>query len=176
MSTAVLPFQHVGQFTHRSHARIARRVIVSQLSLFVEIGNSFILPPPRPNTRDVSADRHDTWGGMRWTPLARRRCAAVADGQVVWSWSPDAGIKSVDDCHGRRRLSSPALRREHEVSRNTIARGMPDCFGVPVVTTRVLSTYAREAAGATNTRHSLRLCFPGVTAETRLGQIVPRDC
>src|SRR5689334_20226406 len=35
---------------------------------------------------------------------------------------------------GRRRLSSPALRREHEESRNTIAQGMPDCFGVPVVT------------------------------------------
>jgi hypothetical protein len=57
-----------------------------------------------------------------------------ADGEVVWSWSPDAGIKLVNDLHGRRWQKSPVHRREHEVSRNTIAQGMPECSGVPVVT------------------------------------------
>jgi hypothetical protein len=35
----------------------------------------------------------------------------------VWSWSPDAGIKPVDDLHGRRWQKSPVHRREHEVNR-----------------------------------------------------------
>jgi hypothetical protein len=33
--------------------------------------------------------------------------AADADGEGVWSWSPDAGIKPVAFFHGRRWLSSP---------------------------------------------------------------------
>ena len=50
----------------------------------------------------------------------------------------------------------PGHRGEHEISRKTIARGMPECFGVPVVTTLVcFFQFAREAAGATGTRHSL---------------------
>jgi len=69
-----------------------------------------------------SANRHDTSGGMRWTLTAHRRCAPVADGQVVWSWSPDAGIKPVERFKRRRRLASPALRREHEVSRKPSCR------------------------------------------------------
>jgi hypothetical protein len=32
---------------------------------------------------------------------------AGADGQVAWSWSPDAGIKPVEMIGGRRRLTSP---------------------------------------------------------------------
>ena len=35
------------------------------------------------------------------------------------------------------------------------------CSGEPVVTTRVLSTFAHEAAGAAGTRHSLRPLFFG---------------
>jgi hypothetical protein len=50
----------------------------------------------------------------------------------------------------------PGHRGEHEISRKTIARGMPECFGVPAVTTLVcFFQFAREAAGATGTRHSL---------------------
>jgi hypothetical protein len=32
---------------------------------------------------------------------------AEADGQVAWSWSPDAGIKLVEMIRRRRRLTSP---------------------------------------------------------------------
>jgi hypothetical protein len=43
----------------------------------------------------------------------------------------------------------PGLRGEHEGNRNTVARGVPDCFGVPVVTyARMLLLFAYEAAGA----------------------------
>jgi hypothetical protein len=69
---------------------------------------------------------------------------------------PDAGDNLRVTSPGGWRLASPVLQGERGISRKTIVQGMPDCFGVPVVTTRVLSTFVREAAGATNTRHSLR--------------------
>ena len=50
----------------------------------------------------------------------------VADGQVAWSWSPDAGIKLAVIIRQRRRLTSPVLRREREVSRKAIAQGVPE--------------------------------------------------
>jgi hypothetical protein len=48
-------------------------------------------------------------------------------------------------------------RGEHAISRKTIARGMSVDPSEPVVTTLVcLFYFAREAAGAAGTRHSLR--------------------
>src|SRR6266404_8733873 len=53
--------------------------------------------------------------------------------------------------------NKPGHRGEREVSRKTIARGMPGETGVTVVTTLVCFFYfAREAAGALDARHSLR--------------------
>jgi hypothetical protein len=34
--------------------------------------------------------------GMRWTPWLRRTSEAEADGEVVWSWPPDAEVKFCD--------------------------------------------------------------------------------
>ena len=53
-------------------------------------------------------------------------------------------------------------RGEHEVSRKTIARGMPGRSGVTVVTMLVcFFSFAREAAGASRARHSLRPLISG---------------
>ena len=30
---------------------------------------------------------------MRWTPMALVTRALEADGEIVWSWHPDAGVK-----------------------------------------------------------------------------------
>src|SRR5215471_19416328 len=43
-----------------------------------------------------------------------------------------------------------------KISVNTIAQGKPDCFGVPVVTNSCAFFTAHEAAGAPDTRLSLR--------------------
>jgi len=59
--------------------------------------------------------------------VSRLTSVALADGEVVWSWRPDAGAKF-------RRMTScevtvarkPGHRGEHEVSRNTIAQGKPE--------------------------------------------------
>src|SRR5260370_34238677 len=53
--------------------------------------------------------------------------------------------------------NKPGHRGEREVSRKTIARGMPGRSGVTMVTMLVCFVYfAREAAGALGARHSLR--------------------
>ena len=65
----------------------------------------------------------------------------------------------------------PGLRGEREASRKTIARGMPDRFGLPVVTTLVCFLFfAREAAGAKNTRYSLRPLCQGEGFLQKLGR------
>src|SRR5258706_16405170 len=72
--------------------------------------------------------------------------------------------------------NKPGHRGEHEVSRKTIARGMPGYSGVPVVTTLVcFVSIAREAAGALGTRHSLRPLISGRTVLAQLGRLAPRD-
>jgi hypothetical protein len=42
-------------------------------------------------------DRHERWSGMRWTrhgqALLRKTTGDAADGEIVWSWRPDAGAK-----------------------------------------------------------------------------------
>jgi hypothetical protein len=69
----------------------------------------------------------------------------------------------------------PGHRGEHEVTVKTIAQGRPDVVGEPVVTTLVCFIYfAREAAGATGTRLSLRPLFSGAEVFAQLGCIAPR--
>ena len=53
-----------------------------------------------------------------------------AYGEVVWSWRRDAGVKFLRstllrDDGGKK----PAHRGERDISRKTIARGRPGCFG-----------------------------------------------
>ena len=52
--------------------------------------------------------------------------------------------------------NKPGHRGEREISRKTIARGMPGVSGVTVVTNSRVFYTTREAAGASSARHSLR--------------------
>src|SRR5258707_2307966 len=52
--------------------------------------------------------------------------------------------------------NKPGHRGEREVSRKTIARGMPGETGVTVVTNSCVCFFTHEAAGASAARHSLR--------------------
>src|SRR5258706_6513487 len=73
--------------------------------------------------------------------------------------------------------NKPGHREEREVSRKTIARGMPGDFRCDCGDyARVLFYFAREAAGALSARHSLRPLFS--ERQTNLqnsGEIAPRD-
>ena len=81
-------------------------------------------------------DRHERWCGMRWTRWQRKTSATDADGEVVWSWRPDAGVKLatmlcivVGD--GDNKARSPGRAPKETVK--TIAQGRPGRFRRPVV-------------------------------------------
>src|SRR6476646_10652767 len=73
--------------------------------------------------------------------------------------------------------NKPGHRGEHEVSRKTIARGMPGRSGVTVVT-----TLGCLFSSAPRLRRIKRPAFPapsilgGANVLANLGQIMPRDC
>src|SRR5579871_1097257 len=91
-----------------------------------------------------------------------------ADGEVVWSWHPDADVKPARCSRIPlvTEATKPGLRGEHEGNRKTIAQGMPECFGEPVVTNSYAFLFACEAAGASRTRHSLRPLLEGHCCRT----------
>jgi hypothetical protein len=69
----------------------------------------------------------------------------------------------------------PSTRGRTRISRKTIAQGVPDRFGVPVVT--CLRAFFTCTQGCGCVAHPAfpapcfsRVCFPG------LGHIVPREC
>jgi hypothetical protein len=70
----------------------------------------------------------------------------------------------------------PGHRGEHEVTVKTIAQGRLGVSGEPVVTMLVcFITFAREAAGASGTRLSLRPCFFEGHCLAKLGRVAPRE-
>jgi hypothetical protein len=70
----------------------------------------------------------------------------------------------------------PGHRGEHEISRNTIAQGVPDCFGVPVVTCSCAFFICTRGCGCLlSTRHSLRPLFFEGPVDEQLGRIVSRE-
>jgi hypothetical protein len=56
-------------------------------------GKSVAYLRPSHPTQGAARDRHETRGGMRWTWMLRLTSAADADGEVAWTWRPDAGVK-----------------------------------------------------------------------------------
>jgi hypothetical protein len=105
-----------------------------------------------------------------------RRAAFFADGEVVWSWRPDAGAKRVERVFTRDGDNKARSHRgDHGISRKAIAQGMPECFGEPVVTNSCAFFTAREAAGALNTRHSLRPHHLRVIFGKARAHIAPRE-
>ena len=63
-------------------------------------------------------------GGMRWTRRLRLTSAADADGEVVWSWRPDAGAKFFEKQTLLRGDGgkNAGHRGEHAISRKPLRR------------------------------------------------------
>jgi hypothetical protein len=120
-----------------------------------------------------------TRGGMRWTRKLRRTSAAEADGEVVWSWRRDAGVKFVRSKllagdggkkavhRGEREVSRKPLRGESRVV-SAHLWSFPCAF--------CAQSAAQGAAGAS--RHP---AFPAPSSVwegyqlQNLGRIAPRD-
>ena len=110
----------------------------------------------------------------------RETSAFVADGEAVWFWRPEAGVKFARRQRVARMTGqqSGGPRGERGVSRKTIAWGMPDVSGASAVNThahtKLLS--AHEAAGALGTRHSPRPLLTRATRfPTNLGRGLRRE-
>jgi hypothetical protein len=90
--------------------------------------------PPRQEGR---TRRHERGVGCGGRFGDARRAALEADGEVVWSWRPDAGAKLSQGTIPAKVTGAkePGPRGEHEVTVKTIAQGRPDDPAPPVVTT-----------------------------------------
>src|ERR1700736_3874565 len=120
---------------------------------------------------------------MRWT---RRCCRRTAPTRTAKSCGPDAPtlVSSLRVMIRKRRWQeSPVTGESTKETVKTIAQGMLECFGEPVVTNSCVYFYfTREAMGATGTRHSLRpLLSRGNVRMTRAprgpreGGLAPRE-
>ncbi len=88
-----------------------------------------------------------TWSGMRWTRAARETNAVCL--RTVKSCGSDApivGVKPVRRSAGDG-VKKRGHRGEREVSRKTIARGMPGCSGVTVVTNSYAFLFCMRGCG-----------------------------
>jgi hypothetical protein len=91
--------------------------------------------------------------------MRRETSGANADGEVVWSWRPDAGAKFSRTQFAKvTGAKEPGPRGEHEVTVKTIAQGRPDDPAPPVVTTVCFLPMHGPPVRA-GTRSSLRPLF-----------------
>src|SRR5258708_116854 len=114
---------------------------------------------------------------MRWTRAARKTSAACwRTAKSCRSGAPMLASSLREEAQATV-SNKPGHRGEREVSRKTIARGMPGRSGVTVVTMLVCFVYfAREAAGALGARHSLRpLISRGREIQVNLARKARRD-
>ena len=119
---------------------------------------------------------------MRWPQRSVRRALAVADGEAVWFWRPQAGVKSApmptrraDD--GVNKASGP--REERGRNRKTIAWGMPDVSGASAVKTGVhTQTTPQRTSGCGCIGHPAfpapSVCERSDRFRQNLGRVAPR--
>src|SRR5437667_8924150 len=96
----------------------------AKIFLFQPEANQFT-DSRRPVPKEGRCATSSTRGGMRWTRAVRLTKRAAADGEVVWFWRPDAGVKLAGAIPPMTVANKPGHRGEHEGNRKTIARGMP---------------------------------------------------
>jgi hypothetical protein len=120
--------------------------------------------PPRLK-RGVSRSSRNVGCGMRWTRWWRRTGATDADGEVVWSWRPDAGVKLAMMLRitPMTVTTSPVTGESTKETVKTIAQGKPGRFrrtcGDLLVCFLLLHTRLRVR---TSTRLSLRPLSEGL--------------
>ena len=106
-------------------------------------------------------------GGMRWTRRRLGRTAPVRTAKSCRSDAPRPASSLREEAQATV-SSKPGQREEREISRKTIARGMPGDFRCDRGDyARVPFHIAREAAGALGTRHSLRPLIRGANGSCK---------
>src|SRR5262249_43020681 len=82
----------LGSFYRKSCQAPAAKIFVFRFSEKYDC-----LRASRSRPRGALRDRHERWERDAMDVSARRTSASDADGQAVWSRSPDAGIKFAED-------------------------------------------------------------------------------
>src|SRR5260370_11066435 len=114
-----------------------------------------ISKPSRPD-RGAFRDRHGRWAGDAVDAAARETSGACwRTAKSCRSGAPMPASSLREEAQATV-SNKPGHRGEREVSRKTIARGMPGETGVTVVTNSCVCFFTHEAAGASCARHSLR--------------------
>jgi hypothetical protein len=145
--------------------------------------NQWLFPRCPVSTRGADRASSRTRDGMRWTQQRQardvvrragfpvsghgaqddRRCS-VRQNRVVLTPVAGAKLPVANSTQPDRSAIKPAameakgirLQGERDISRQPIARGMPECSGCTcMLVCAPLYTIARETAGAASTRHSL---------------------
>ena len=150
--------------------------------------------------RGAYRDRHGRWerdavdaaalgvcvmAGQADKPVSNRTACwtkdAEADGEVVWFWRPKAGVKFAEASRPNRAsgktlirattvATKPGRRGEREVSRKTIARGMPELLRLNLWRLCSCAFFiCTRGYGCSGTRHSLRplICWANGSCKTR---------
>jgi hypothetical protein len=119
---------------HACHAQIARRANLSQpdgIAVTPKSAADFARPAPE---RGALRDRHGRWARDAMDAAMCETNALPADGEVVWSWRPDAGVKFAGDDpanDGGKKARSPGRARNKLLKPS---RGECRTLAVPVVT------------------------------------------
>src|SRR6478735_3177295 len=153
-----------GKLTRRANHQNPVKQIISEIRKFrlPTDPNHFYIPHCPGPQRGRFANRHGRWAGDAVDAAAsgeRKRARRMMLKRTAKSCRSDAPMlaSSLREEAQATVSNKPGHRGEHEVSRKTIARGMPGCSGVTVVTTLgCLFSFGPEAAGASCARHSLR--------------------
>jgi hypothetical protein len=75
-------------------------ILIEKYFAFTETQINAIDTPSLTRKRGARAIATDVGFGMRWPLWCRQARGMEADGEGVWSWFPDAGIKSASDLAG----------------------------------------------------------------------------
>jgi hypothetical protein len=139
--------------------------------------------PSRPRMRGASRSSRTLRAGCGGRGSVRRVSAktndVVAYGEDAWSWRPDAGAKLAEAIPPVTGARKPGPRGERDISRKTIAWGMPDVSGASAVNTRVHTKTTKRTRGCGCIGHP---AFPAPSYYFRgqdhasPGPIVPREC
>jgi hypothetical protein len=128
------------------------------IRFFGSTNPAYIAPVP-PGKRGVTANRHLTRRGMRWTRCAQRRSAdRVRRNRAVPI--PRRWNQALRDERKATVARKPGTPRRSRISRKPIARGMP-VVRLNLCCLRAQCAFLLHArlAGAASTRHSLRPLF-----------------
>ena len=105
----------------------------------------------RPHMRGASRSSRTLRAGCGGRGSVRRVSAktndVVAYGEDAWSWRPDAGAKLAEAIPPVTGARKPGPRGERDISRKTIAWGMPDVSGASAVNTRVHTPTTERTRG-----------------------------